>query len=77
MRTLAGILRVAIALDRTHDGRVGLVSARRANGGGAIRLRVEAADGADTSLELQTAEERKGLLEDVLGHRVDVFPATR
>ena len=75
VRTLAGILRVGIALDRSHDGRVATVSARRANGGGAIRLRVAAADGADTSLELQTAEERKALLEDVLGHRVEVIPA--
>jgi len=72
VRTLAGILRVGIALDRSHDGRVGSVSVGRANGGGAIRIRVGAADGADTTLELQTAEERKDLLEHVLGHRVDV-----
>ena len=70
MRTLAGILRVGIALDRSHDGRVGRVTVGRANGGGAIEVRVEPADGADTSLELQTAEERKDLLEHVLGHRV-------
>jgi exopolyphosphatase/guanosine-5'-triphosphate,3'-diphosphate pyrophosphatase len=68
--TLAGILRVGIALDRSHDGRVGRVTVGRANGGGAIEVRVEPADGADTSLELQTAEERKDLLEHVLGHRV-------
>ena len=72
VRALAGILRVAIALDRSHDGRVGSVTVRRANGGGAIRIRVQPADEADVALELQTADERKGLLEDVLGHRVQV-----
>jgi hypothetical protein len=33
---------------------------------------VTATDGADISLELQTADERKALLEDVLGHRVEI-----
>jgi len=75
VRTLAGILRVGIALDRSHDGRVASLTVRRANGGGAIRIRVVPADGADTALELQTAEERKDLLEHVLGHRVEITPA--
>jgi exopolyphosphatase/guanosine-5'-triphosphate,3'-diphosphate pyrophosphatase len=74
VRTLAGILRVAIALDRSHDGRVGALAVSSANGAGRLRIGVMAADGADISLELQAAEERKELLEDVLGHRVEVTP---
>jgi hypothetical protein len=75
VRTLAGILRVGIALDRSHDGRVGTLAVSSANGAGTLRIGVTPADGADISLELQTADERKELLEDVLGHRVEVAPA--
>ena len=75
VRTLAGLLRVAIALDRSHDGRVANVAVGSANGAGALRVAVTPADGADTVLELQTAEERKALLEDVLGHRVEIVDA--
>ena len=35
-------------------------------------LHVESADGADTSLELYAANERKELLETVLGRRIDL-----
>ena len=70
--TMAAMLRVAIALDRSHDGRVATVAVGSANGAGALRVGVVAADGADISLELQTADERKELLEDVLGHRVEI-----
>ena len=45
VRALAGILRVAIALDRSHDGRVGKVRVTSANGSGPLRLGVVAADG--------------------------------
>jgi exopolyphosphatase/guanosine-5'-triphosphate,3'-diphosphate pyrophosphatase len=75
VRALAGILRIAIALDRSHDGRVGSVAVASANGAGALRLHVAPADGADIALELETAQERKDLLEDVLGHRVEVASA--
>lgn len=75
VRTLAAILRVAIALDRSHDGRVGLLKVTSANGAGRLKIAVVPADGADVSLEVQTAEERKELLEHVLGHRVDLVVA--
>ena len=73
VRALAGILRVAIGLDRTHGARVRSVRAhvhRRT-----LVIEVEAADGADISLELYTANERRELLEAVLDRRVSVVPA--
>jgi exopolyphosphatase/guanosine-5'-triphosphate,3'-diphosphate pyrophosphatase len=74
--TLAGILRVAIGLDRSHDGRVRAVRVR--DTGRAKRVVVEAVarDQADISLEVYTAHERSGLLEDVLARRVDVLGVT-
>ena len=73
VRTLAGLLRVAIGLDRTHGARVQSVGAhvhRRT-----LVIEVEAADGADISLELYTANERRELLEAVLDRRVSVVTA--
>jgi exopolyphosphatase/guanosine-5'-triphosphate,3'-diphosphate pyrophosphatase len=72
VRALAGILRVAIALDRSHDGRVGKVHVSSDNGSGTLHLGVVASGGQDLGLELETARERKELLEDVLGHRVEL-----
>jgi exopolyphosphatase/guanosine-5'-triphosphate,3'-diphosphate pyrophosphatase len=70
VRTLAGILRVAIGLDRRHDRRVGAVRTRQRGG----LLTIEALPGADAdlSLELYAANDRKALLEEVLGLRVQV-----
>ena len=71
VRALAGILRVAIALDRTHAGHV--ASVRRVRGpsvGDAVELAVTPVGDADLSLELYTAGETKGLLEDVLEREV-------
>jgi exopolyphosphatase/guanosine-5'-triphosphate,3'-diphosphate pyrophosphatase len=68
VRTLAGILRVAIALDRTHAGLVESVRVREIDGGLVVEVR-GAAD-ADLSLELFTAVARRGLLEDVLDRKV-------
>lgn len=70
VRTLAGILRVAIALDRTHDGVVEDVECVETDDG--IVIEVLGQPGADLSLELFTADERKGLLQDVLGQPVTV-----
>ncbi len=74
VRTLAGILRVAIGLDRSHDGRV---RALRATARGK-RLLIEAIHRADVdvNLEVYTAHERSAVLEHVLGMRVDVLAAT-
>ena len=73
VKTLAGILRVAIGLDRSHDGRVRSVMAQVRRD----RLVIEALAkrGKEISLELYTANERKNLLEEVLGQRVDIVAA--
>ena len=73
VKTLAAILRVAIGLDRSHDGRVRSVMAQVRRD----RLVVEALGkrGKEISLELYTANERSGLLEEVLGQRVDIVAA--
>jgi exopolyphosphatase/guanosine-5'-triphosphate,3'-diphosphate pyrophosphatase len=69
VRTLAGLLRVAIALDRTHQGLVASID-REDRDGEVVGFVVTPADEADLSLELYTAEERKGLLEEVLDREV-------
>jgi exopolyphosphatase/guanosine-5'-triphosphate,3'-diphosphate pyrophosphatase len=80
VRALAGILRVAIALDRTHAGvvaglRVQLELGEHEDEHGRVRLVVvPEVLGADLSLELYTTDERKGLLEEVLGVAVVVEP---
>ena len=68
VRTLAGILRVAIALDRTHAGLVETVRVHEVDGD--LVVDVVGLPGADLSLELFTAVERRGLLEDVLERRI-------
>jgi exopolyphosphatase / guanosine-5'-triphosphate,3'-diphosphate pyrophosphatase len=71
--TLAAILRVAIGLDRSHDGRVRSVMAHVRRD----RLVIEALGkrGKEISLELYTANERSNLLEEVLGQRVEIVAA--
>jgi exopolyphosphatase/guanosine-5'-triphosphate,3'-diphosphate pyrophosphatase len=73
VKTLAGILRVAIGLDRSHDGRVRSVMAQMRSD----RLVVEAVAkrGKEISLELYTANDRSDLLEEVLGKRVGIVAA--
>jgi len=63
VRTLAGLLRVAIALDRTHARVVRHVRARGGDDGLTLELDVT----GDAELERYTADERKGLLERALG----------
>jgi exopolyphosphatase/guanosine-5'-triphosphate,3'-diphosphate pyrophosphatase len=75
VRALAGLLRVAIALDRTHSGLVDHVEVEV--GDEALQVvAVPVEPGADLTLELYTAGERKGLLEDVLGLPVRVDATT-
>jgi exopolyphosphatase/guanosine-5'-triphosphate,3'-diphosphate pyrophosphatase len=73
VRTLAALLRVAISLDRSHDGRVIAVRAGRV--GDVLAVRAVARGGGDTSLEIYTANERSGLLAEVLGLPVEVTSA--
>jgi exopolyphosphatase/guanosine-5'-triphosphate,3'-diphosphate pyrophosphatase len=74
VRALAGLLRVAVGLDRTHGARVSGLSCHVAEDG---HLVVEAAavPGEDIQLELYAADQRTGLLEEVLGMPVEVVAA--
>jgi exopolyphosphatase/guanosine-5'-triphosphate,3'-diphosphate pyrophosphatase len=68
VRKLAGILRIAIALDRTRAGVTsGLTFTRD---GKRVTITVDTR-GRDASLELYTADARKGLFEEALGVQVD------
>jgi exopolyphosphatase/guanosine-5'-triphosphate,3'-diphosphate pyrophosphatase len=80
VRAMAALLRVAIALDRNHDGGVAFVTGEGVDGqgdgpgdsgpggGGApIGLRLHPRGGADLDLERHVAGERVGLLADLLG----------
>ncbi|MGH9183764.1 MAG: exopolyphosphatase [Acidimicrobiales bacterium] len=67
VRALAGILRVAVALDRTRAGVVRSLTCRRS--GARLALHLDTG-GRDASLEIYTAEGRKDLLEATLGVEV-------
>jgi hypothetical protein len=66
---MAGILRLAAALDRTYAERVRSVSCVRDDENLVVRVHAGA---EDVDLELYTAESRKGLLEQALGTDVRV-----
>ncbi len=68
VRVLAGLLRVAIGLDRSHENRVAYVAASSLD---PLRIEVTPRDGADISLELYAANERSGLLAEALGRPVE------
>jgi exopolyphosphatase / guanosine-5'-triphosphate,3'-diphosphate pyrophosphatase len=71
VRVLAGILRVAIALDRTHDGAVAsLELLDPGDDDSEVVIGVQPRTGASVELVLYTAIERKGPLEGVLGRSV-------
>lgn len=77
VRALAGVLRIGIALDRSHAGHVNALIVRDAvsdipDGLPSLDILVAPTEGADISLELQTADERKSLLEEVLLRRVKI-----
>ena len=63
-------LGVAIGLDRAHRGSVEAVTCREADDG--VVVEVHPADGADTAVEVWSADERKALLVDVLERPVEV-----
>lgn len=70
VRVLAGLLRVAIGLDRTHSAVVTDVDVRIDDGG--VTIDLDPAPGADTGLERYAASTRCGLLEQVLGVPVTI-----
>jgi exopolyphosphatase/guanosine-5'-triphosphate,3'-diphosphate pyrophosphatase len=71
VRTCAGILRIAIGLDRTHAGladELDVIAEGTAEDPKGLTIAVTpSGPDADLSLELYTASERKDLLESVLG----------
>ncbi|MEO6627502.1 MAG: hypothetical protein ABIP03_02930, partial [Aquihabitans sp.] len=74
VRVAAGLLRIAIGLDRSHHGLVAGVSVDQdggTDGNLVVRARPSAAY-ADLGLDLFAANERCGLLADVLGVEVSV-----
>lgn len=75
VRVLAGLLRVAIALDRSHKGRVERISIASDPSDDRVRISVTPRDGVEVDLEIQTAEDRKSLLEDVLDRPVQFASA--
>jgi exopolyphosphatase/guanosine-5'-triphosphate,3'-diphosphate pyrophosphatase len=70
---LAGLLRVAVALDRNHTSRVADVHSIAKDGG--LAIDVVPRPGADIALELYSAEQRKDLLEATLDLPVSVVEA--
>lgn len=72
VRVMAGLLRVAIGLDRSHRGLVRSVTVRRDDGGLVIQPVVE--PGVDLDLELYAAGDRSALLASVLGSPIRFEP---
>lgn len=76
VRMLAGILRVAIALDRTRSRAVTAVAAVPASSAGtaasAVAIETVTSAGDDADLELYTAAERLDLLAEALGRAVTI-----
>jgi len=72
VRVLAGLLRVAVGLDRSRDGRVQAATVVD-DGEGGLRVVVDARGGAD--LELYAAAQRADLLADALGAPVRIEAA--
>lgn len=68
VRILAGLLRVAVGLDRRRDGAVRGVRVECSDG----RIRVLAEAGADADVELYSARIRSDLLADALGVEVEL-----
>lgn len=75
VRVLAGLLRVAVGLDRDHRGDVRDVRARSRDDG-TLEVAAVAAPGADIDLELFAAGQRAELLAEALGVPVEVVDAT-
>jgi exopolyphosphatase / guanosine-5'-triphosphate,3'-diphosphate pyrophosphatase len=76
VRVLAGILRIAVGLDRNHAARVAAVTCRE-GAGGTLTLEVTPVDGQDVSLELYAANNRAEPLAEALRSPVEVVEARR
>ncbi len=73
VRAMAAILRMGIALDRSHRSPVASVHVSIPTGDAPVVIELGAR--GDVSLELQAASERRGLLEEVLGRTVEIRTA--
>lgn len=72
---LAGLVRVAVGLDRNHAARVREVRCRWRKRRGELAVEALPRSGKDITLELYSATERKGLLEEALGCPVEITSA--
>ena len=73
VRVLAGLLRVAIGLDRNHAARVRSVAVK--DKGDRVVIRATPVEGEDITLELYAAASRRDLLESVLEVTIEVKDA--
>ena len=71
VRSLAAILRIAIGLDRTQDGRIKKVTVRSEDE--QLLIYVKASAKHDLELNLYAANERRGLLSDLLQTKVKIL----
>jgi exopolyphosphatase/guanosine-5'-triphosphate,3'-diphosphate pyrophosphatase len=74
VRMLSAILRIAIGLDRTHDGRTTSVSVTQKNK--SLHLVIESEKNEDLDLNLYATQQRVALLADVFECNVTVAIAT-
>ncbi len=75
VRVLAGLLRVAIALDRSHAAGVFEVACRHVSPSHIV-IEVRPRAGHDPTLELYAADQRKDLLEATLGGTIEIVSAS-
>ena len=71
VQALAGVLRVAVGLDRTQDGRVKKITTSVANG--ELKIGFSTTKKLDCELNVYAAMERRSLLADTTGLRVKVL----
>jgi exopolyphosphatase/guanosine-5'-triphosphate,3'-diphosphate pyrophosphatase len=69
---LAGVLRVAVGLDRTQDGRVKKITTNISDG--ELKIGFTTIKKLDSELNVYAATERRSLLADTTGLRIKVLP---
>lgn len=72
VRILAGMLRIGIGLDRSHQGTVASLEVADGSDGDRLVIAAVPADGADIALEVFSAQERADLLANALGVTVEI-----
>jgi len=74
VRILAGILRIAIGLDRTRQGLVDGI--RTSSDGDTLHIRAVVASDVEAELEIYSAQERSDLFESSIGMTVEISSVT-